>query len=494
MTPRIRRLAAAPLAALALALSVGVVFAHPLGNYTVNRAVAVRIGSDEIAVVYVVDMAEIPAFSALQVIDRDGSGAADATEIAAYASDACAGAESALTLQIEDVQLRLAVQSAPQLTFPAGAGGLSTLRLVCSFAASLPDGIGERTITVADATGDGHVGWREVTIAAGSGAVISTSDVPSQSPSAALTKYPIDALQTPPDVRTGSASFRLSASSSGHVVETALVAPTVRGTANDPLAELVGGNLNPITAVGALLLAMALGAAHAVSPGHGKTLVAAYLIGSRGSVRHGATLGLTVAVTHTAGVFLLGAATLLIGQWFVPERVIEWLSLGSGAVVVLLGAGLVIRAVRSGLGQAAHSHREDHGHDHGHDHRHEHPHPKALQARPPADLRPRNVVALGLAGGMVPSASALIVLLVAITTGRLVFGLLLIVAFGAGMALVLGGLAIVTTVLRRAVRAPTGLAAHPATRLVARSIPLVSGLAVLIAGLSVTIGALTRFA
>jgi ABC-type nickel/cobalt efflux system permease component RcnA len=258
----------------------------------------------------------------------------------------------------------------------------------------------------------------------------------------------------------------------------------------------VGGNLNLITAAGALLLALALGAAHAVSPGHGKTLVAAYLIGSRGSARHAATLGLTVAVTHTAGVFLLGAVTLVIGQWFVPERVIEWLSLGSGALVVLLGAGLVVRALQSSRGTSGPSHTHDHdqGRDQDHGDAHEHPHPHVLQAGPQADLRRRNIVALGLAGGMVPSASALIVLLVAITTGRLTFGLLLIAAFGAGMALVLGGLAIVTTLVRGAVRAPSGLTAHPAARLVARSIPLVSGLAVLIAGLSVTIGALTRFA
>jgi ABC-type nickel/cobalt efflux system permease component RcnA len=487
-----RGVTASLLAGLALTLSVGVASAHPLGNYTVNRAVAVRVGANEVAVRYVVDMAEIPAFSAIQVMDRDSDGQTDPTEIAAYASDACANAGAKVTLRIEDVEVALAEESPPQLSFPEGAGGLPTLRLICSFVASLPGGVGERTIAVADATDDGHVGWREVTIAAGSGVAITTSDVPSQSPSASLTRYPKNSLQTPPNVRSGMARFRLSATAAGQAAEPAPAAPGVRGTANDPLAALVGGSLNPITAAAALLLALGLGAVHAASPGHGKTLVAAYLIGSRGSVRHAATLGLTVAVTHTAGVFLLGAATLLIGQWFVPERVIEWLSLGSGALVVLLGAGLVVRALQSGRGTSRPSHTHDH--DHGHDHGEAHPHQHAWQTRPQGDLRPRNVVALGLAGGMVPSASALIVLLVAITTGRIVFGLLLIVAFGAGMALVLGGLAIVTTVLRRAVRAPTGLAAHPAARLVARSIPLVSGLAVLIAGLSVTIGALTRFA
>jgi ABC-type nickel/cobalt efflux system permease component RcnA len=234
-----------------------------------------------------------------------------------------------------------------------------------------------------------------------------------------------------------------------------------------------------------ILLAAGLGAAHAVSPGHGKTLVAAYLIGSQGSRRHAATLGLTVAVTHTAGVFLLGAVTLLAGQFLVPERVIRWLTIGSGFLVVLLGAGLVLRAARGS--RASH----DHGHEHERSHVHEHPHE---HSHPHRELRARNVVALGLAGGMVPSASALIVLLVAITTGRLLFGLVLIMAFGVGMSLILGGLAVATTMVRGAVTASGGIASHALIRRAASAVPLVAGVAVLAAGLAVTIGALARFA
>ena len=183
--------------------------------------------------------------------------------------------------------------------------------------------------------------------------------------------------------------------------------------------------------------------------------------------------------------------TLLAGQFLVPERVIGWLSIGSGVLVVLLGAGLVVRAVRG----SANAH--DRGHDHGHGHAHPHPHGDAhphLDAHSHAvELRARNVVALGLAGGMVPSASALIVLLVAITTGRLFFGLVLIMAFGAGMSLVLGGLAVASTMVRGAVTRSGGIGSHPLARRAAEVVPLVSGLAVLTAGVAVTIGALTRF-
>jgi ABC-type nickel/cobalt efflux system permease component RcnA len=479
MSRALRGLAAVSLALLAGIGWAGAVSAHPLGNYTVNRAVIVRLGPTAVKLRYVVDMAEIPAFGEIQAMDTNADGRTDAAELSAYAATACEADRRALSVQLDRTRAAVAQRAAPQLSFPAGAGGLSTLRLVCSFTVQLPAGGNSRTIQVADTTNDGHVGWHEVIIAADSGVSIATSDVPAMSRSAELTAYPLDSLQSPPDVRTGSATFRVVAGAAGSGSALDPAAPLVRSSANDPLAALVGGPLTPLPVVLGILLAAGLGAAHAVSPGHGKTLVAAYLIGSQGSRRHAATLGLTVAVTHTAGVFLLGAVTLLAGQFLVPERVIGWLTIGSGFLVVLLGAGLVLRAARGS--HASH----DHGHEHDHPHEHPHPHP---------DLRARNVVALGLAGGMVPSASALIVLLVAITTGRLLFGLVLIMAFGVGMSLILGGLAVATTMVRGAVTASGGIASHPLVRRAASAVPLVAGAAVLAAGLAVTLGALAHFA
>jgi ABC-type nickel/cobalt efflux system permease component RcnA len=214
-------------------------------------------------------------------------------------------------------------------------------------------------------------------------------------------------------------------------------------------------------------------------------------------------LGLTVAATHTAGVFVLGVATLAASQVLVPERVIGWLSIGSGILVVLLGAGLVVRAARTASTRRHHahegggdSHGDEHPHGHEHPHRHEHSdgHDHPTGQGQGHRLRPRNVVALGLAGGMVPSGSALIVLLVAVTTGRLLFGVVLIAAFGIGMALVLGGLAMATTFARAALIRPSRLSSWPVARRLAALIPLVSGLAVLGAGLAVTVEAIARFA
>ena len=489
MSRTLRGLAALLLALLAGIGWAGAVSAHPLGNYTVNRAVIVRLGPTVVALRYMVDMAEIPAFGEIQAMDTNADGKTDAAELSAYARAACEADRQALSVQLDRTRAAVAQWEAPQLSFPAGAGGLSTLRLVCSFGAQLPAGRDSRTIEVADTTNDGHVGWHEVIISADSGVSITTSDVPAVSRSAELTAYPLDSLQSPPDVRSGSATFRLVAGAAGNGSAPDPAAPLVRSTANDPLAALVGGPLTPLPVVLGILLAAGLGAAHAVSPGHGKTLVAAYLIGSQGSRRHAATLGLTVAVTHTAGVFLLGAVTLLAGQFLVPERVIGWLTIGSGFLVVLLGAGLVLRATRGS--RATH----DHGHEHLHAHEDEHPHGHEREhEHPQRELRARNVVALGLAGGMVPSASALIVLLVAITTGRLLFGLVLIMAFGVGMSLILGGLAVATTMVRGAVTASGGIASHPLVRRAASAVPLVAGVAVLAAGLAVTIGALARFA
>ncbi|MDP9250219.1 MAG: hypothetical protein M3O78_02470 [Chloroflexota bacterium] len=485
MSRSLRGLAAVLLALLAGIGWAGAASAHPLGNYTVNRAVIVRVGPTAVALRYVVDMAEIPAFGELQAMDTNTDGRTDAAELSAYAAAACEADRRALTVHLDRSNADVVEHGAPQLSFPAGAGGLPTLRLVCSFTVQLGAAGNSQTIEVADTTNDGHVGWHEVVIAADPGVSIAVSDVPALSRSAELTAYPLDSLQSPPDVRTGRATFRVVAGAAGNGSAREPVTPLVRSTANDPLAALVGGPLTPLPVVLGILLAAGLGAAHAVSPGHGKTLVAAYLIGSQGSRRHAATLGLTVAVTHTAGVFLLGAVTLLAGQFLVPERVIGWLTIGSGFLVVLLGAGLVLRAARGSRATHDHGHEHTHSHEDEHPHGHEHPH---------RELRARNVIALGLAGGMVPSASALIVLLVAITTGRLLFGLVLIMAFGVGMSLILGGLAVATTMVRGAVTASGGIASYPLVRRAASAVPLVAGVAVLAAGLAVTIGALARFA
>lgn len=449
-----------------LALGVSPAAAHPLGNFTVNRAVAVTIGPSQVWVRYVVDMAEIPAFTEKDAIDTDDDGAVSAAEARRWAAGACAAAGAALVATLDGEALPLQPAGAPELTFPAGAGGLDTLRLGCELRGGVA--AGSHTIEVRDVTADDRIGWHEVTIRGLDGVEIRDADVPALSRSAQLTSYPADALESPPDVRRGRATF-VSSGAVGATADTAVAAPACRATTDDPLAALLGGGPGPVVG---LLAALILGAAHAASPGHGKTLVAAYLVGSRGSVRQAAWLGLTVALTHTLGVFVIGVAVLVAGEWIVPDRLIGWLSLGSGLLVAALGISLVLRAHAARRAHArAHAHEAEHGHDHTHAH----------------TLRGRELVALGFAGGLVPSASALIVLLVAVTSGQLLFGIALIVAFGAGMALLLGVLAAATTIISgRMAKAGES----PAGRWMGRIgpyVPVASGAAVLVAGLVVVV-------
>lgn len=447
-----------------------VALAHPFGNYTVNRAVALSLGADALRVEYVIDMAEIPAFAALQAIDLDASGSAHPAEERAWADATCEAARAAVEVTVDGRPLALAIGGAPVLTFPAGVGGLETLRLECALAGAWAPADGEHELVVLDRTDDGHVGWREVTIATDAWPLL-RSTVPATSPSVGLTAYPGDALAAPLDITTGSATFGVD-EGDAPPQEGGSGVGMPRPSGEDPLASLIAGELTLPAALLALLLAAGLGAVHALSPGHGKTLVAAYLIGSRGTIRQAAGLGLIVAVTHTLGVFVLGAVTLAAGELFVPERAIAWLSVASGGLVALVGIGLVWRALRPAT-------------------THSHPHPHAHPPAPPT-ASIRGLLALGLAGGMVPSASAVIVLLAAVSTGKVIFGIGLIVAFGIGMAAILAGLAATTTVARRAIVAPQGHGPWPVARRLTGLLPVASGVAVLVIGGVVTVAALAR--
>jgi nickel/cobalt exporter len=482
---RLRRLILIPLlCAGAMAAHPTSVAAHPLGNFTINHYTGITVGRDGVAVRWVLDMAEIPAFAARRQMDANRDGTIDPAEIAAWLDGTLPGLIEGLDLRVGGQRQSLVVVKR-SVSFPPGQGGLSTLRLVADLLVRpIPEA---GSVTYRDVTYPERIGWHEIVVQAGVGFRLSTSTAPNRSVSDELRSYPADALTNPKNM--SDASFEFEHAAGGNNPGAANAAPTgiVTVRQNDLLATLVGGKLTMIGALLALLLALGLGAAHAISPGHGKTLVAAYLIGSRGSLTQAIWLGVTVAVTHTVGVLLLGIATLLATELLVPERLITWLSLASGLLVVALGASLVWRHGRS---HAANAHAG--GHSDGHQHPHPHPHPHRHDAShddaPP--LSGAGIAALGLVGGMVPSASALLVLLVAVTTGRLLFGLALIVAFGVGMAIVLAGVSASVVVIRS--RVDAGGASWTRNAVVAagvRLVPIVSGLAVLAIGVVLTIGA-----
>lgn len=209
----------------------------------------------------------------------------------------------------------------------------------------------------------------------------------------------------------------------------------------------------------AMIAALALGAIHALAPGHGKTLMAAYLIGERGRPRHAVGLGLATAVSHTTGVAVLGAVTLAASATFAPERVYPILSAISGLTITGIGLGLLWRVLKSRHGHS-HGHPDEHPHSGPHQHPgfHEHHrdhdhHPTGASGDPDVtssghtttrSVGWKMLAALGLAGGLVPSASAVVLLLGAVHFGRAAFGMWLVLLFGLGMSVVLvtSGLAV----------------------------------------------------
>jgi ABC-type nickel/cobalt efflux system permease component RcnA len=306
--------------------------------------------------------------------------------------------------------------------FRPGTAGLETLRLGCTLTApGTAHRLDYRTTAYAD-----RVGWREVT-AVGDRTTV-RADVPRDSVSRRLTRYPADLLTSPLDVRSARLDVRPGGPPLEHGGAGGVVASS-RGVDALTVAftDLVG---RPQLSLGigllALVLAVVLGGAHAFAPGHGKTVMAAYLVGQRGSFRQAAIVAATVTITHTAGVLVLGVV-LTTAVVLAPTRVYAWLGVASGLLLVTVGATLVCR-VRRG--------RTDH-HHHDHDHASPHEHTHATSGLP---VRRSGLLAMGFVGGLVPSPSAVVVLLGAVALGRSWFGVLLVVGYGAGMALTLTGL------------------------------------------------------
>jgi len=184
----------------------------------------------------------------------------------------------------------------------------------------------------------------------------------------------------------------------------------------DYLARLLHqGNLSAAMVLAGMAVAFGLGAVHALSPGHGKTIVAAYLVGSRSTARHAVLLGVTVTFTHTVTVFLLGFATLFLSRYVLPEKIYPLLGTVSGLAIVWVGATLFVQRLRAAQRRRSH-------------HRHQ---------LPEGEVSVASLMALGASGGLVPCPSALVLLLSSVALGRIALGLTLLVAFSAGLAVVL---------------------------------------------------------
>jgi ABC-type nickel/cobalt efflux system permease component RcnA len=541
---RLVLLVAVLIAATALfAAQPGAASAHPLGNFTINHFTRIEVKPEGITLFRVLDIAEIPAFQERERIDTDDDGDVGEAESAEWARAKAAELSGAMRLEIEGEAVMLTPQSAT-VTYPGGQGGLQLIRLVVTYAASIPDGWREASPAVVfeDTAYRDKIGWREVVVRGAPGVTISGADVPSTGVSDELRSYPEGELESPLDIRRASFSFGSGAVSS---LELAPAPDTDFATAGNPdsalsaFTDLIAEKeLSAGFVIIALLTAAAFGAIHALSPGHGKTIVAAYLVGSRGTLRHAALLGFVVTITHTSSVYLLGFATLYLSDYIVPEDLYPWMGIVSGAIILTLGlslltarlraTGLHRRAIASARALVARQHAaalssesgammlaglyrsdeapDDHHHNHAHEHDdtdelHKHgwgpENSHAIPGQGGETVTWQRLVGLGVFGGMIPCPSAIVVMLSAIALHRVGFGLVLILAFSAGLAVVLTGIGFAVVYAQRIPRLQRAMDnAESSSGVVAvavRTIPVFAAVLVTAAGIVITTRAFGQF-
>ncbi len=539
--------------------------AHPLGNFTVNHAHHLLLTPDAVRLDAVVDRAEIPTAQALQDIAPDGT--PEPAQLSAAADAQCAALADDVRLTVDGVPAAWTLQDRGLELVP-GEAGLPTLRLTCRLRAAA-DLTGPATVAFTDDHLDGRVGWREIT-ADGDGVRLHDSPVPVESPSDMLRDYPDDLLSSPVDVRSLEVAVEPGENTgSGEAIGVEQGDPfgSAMAALDQRLKTLVGGaQLTPVVGALAIALALLLGSGHALLPGHGKTVMAAYLAGRAGRPRDAVTVGATVTLTHTVGVLVLGAAVSLSSA-FAGDQVLRWLGVLSGLLVAVIGGIMLRGALRvrrtagaapaaalpepamaigvpalAGAGGAApvevsepvpmgpgtpadggrhhhhhgadHDHGHDHDHDHGHDHRHDHDHgptqsgglggwlsgghthgpgghahgPRGHTHAPGEHTHGPGrggLIGMGVAGGLVPSPSALVVLMASIGLGRTIFGVVLVIAYGVGMALTLTAVGLALVGVRdRLDRRLAGVQASTLLRTVARTAPVLTAGLVLVVGVS----------
>ncbi len=338
--------------------------AHPLGNFSINRLSTIApAGDGNVSVHYVVDMAEIPTFQARDQIDPNGDGVLSDAEAQAYIDARAPELLRNISLEIDGDRVQLEVAGST-MALLEGQGGLNTSRLELDLMGSLPDGWQDGvSASYNDRNFEGTNGWRQVIVVPGDGVGLLETSAPSEDVTQGLTSYPQDLLKSAPAVT--SASFKFEAGDSG-IVPTSTAAASNGATvsrveANKSLGRFASlverQNLTPAFVVLALLLSAVWGAMHALGPGHGKTVVAAYLVGERGTGRHALYLGLIVTATHTITVFALGGVAIFASDLIATKDIYFWLSLGSGATVALLGAALLVSRLMRLLRTRPPSHR-----------------------------------------------------------------------------------------------------------------------------------------
>ena len=519
---------------IVLAAGVAAVFgatpradAHPLGNFTVNRYTRIELYRDSIQLHYVLDFAEIPTFQLMETIDGNHDGIASDDELTTYRAGLAKSVLANIDLRIADERLSPQLRSGTAQVLP-GQGGLGVLRVEILYATPVTAQEGHRAIQFTDRNYDDRVGWKEIVVRPSEGAATVVTPALMIDTSDALRSYPETATSTP-DARA--VAFEWTPGTGTATPVTAPVNEMVTPRSDDQFSALLSRPRSMTVIVASLFAAFWFGALHALGPGHGKTVVAAYLVGSKGTVRHALALGFTVTATHTAMVYLLGFVTIAASAFIVPERLYLYLGVASGLSVLAMGVTLFASRLarlrrgtepagvhRHGWGGRSHDHtpppalveleREqeayalqhgwgprpsaaDHTHASG-THTHDHSTPTGAASE---RVTWRSIMALGVAGGLLPCPSALLVMLAAISLGQVMYGMLLIVAFSAGLAGVLTVIGIALVLGKRLSRYPGLLRSmqRPALTRIVSVLPAASALGIAVAGLLITLQAGRQF-
>ncbi|MDQ2809103.1 MAG: hypothetical protein M3Z04_19700 [Chloroflexota bacterium] len=434
--------------------------AHPMGNFTINHYSALTVGARRVDLLYVIDMAEIPAYQELGGIRPDHNTDLTAAQRDSYLSGKAKELAGGLRLTVDGTAVPLTPSGTPTLAFPPGAGGAATptLRMELHYTAALPSDHG--SLTYSDTNYAERIGWREIIAQSGDNTALQASSVPAQDVSNALTEYRPELLNNPPVVSSATLTFVAAPGAKGSAGDTQQAQAAARGisstntwagqanSAVSALTDLLNRKELPLEALlFGLLLAFGAGAAHALSPGHGKTVVAAYLVGSRGTGWHAVILGLTVTISHTIGVFALGLIVLYASEYILPEQIYPWLGASSGLLIAGMGIVMFWQRRKTWRQHGSAAATAPLAHDHTDLHDPTVPHSHGAFSRPhthaPADGQKvgiGNLLSLGIMGGIIPCPSALIVLLGAVAYHKVGLGLLLILAFSLGLAAVLTGI------------------------------------------------------
>jgi ABC-type nickel/cobalt efflux system permease component RcnA len=469
--------------------------AHPMGNFSINHYARITVEPQSVEVLYVLDVAELPTLQLMQKWN--------VTKDSPHAQiDAAAHAQAVEWVKglrfVENGAAVLPRLERTEAVVQDGAGGLAVVRINSYL--RLPARTGK--FEYQDSNFSERAGWKEVVVVAADGSSVTHAEPAGADRTKALTAYPQDPTLAPP--QDTSAHFEMTVETpvtplvthavpspvapapgveASHPVATAVATPVAApvATAATPLeAQSLGTvkrddflsrtlkNSHTSLPLGLALICLAvafgIGALHAIEPGHGKTMVAAYLVGSRGTFKQAIFLGGLVTFTHTISVFALGLITLFLSQYVLPETMTKVLGVISGVSIIWIGALLLYRRARKLFFRVpvpvhAH-HHHDHGHTHHHHHDehhththvHTHTHDGHTHSHvPEGDVSLGSLIALGVTGGLVPCPAALVLLLSCISIGRTAFGLLLLISFSLGLALVLMLIGVMVLVVKKTV-------------------------------------------